>query len=558
MPPADSQHPGIFICYRREDTGGHAGRLSDHLIAHFGDEQIFMDLDQIEPGEDFVQVIEEAVGACDILLALIGRNWLASHDETGRRLDNPNDFVRLELGAALARGVSVIPVLVQGAQMPRPPDLSEDIRPLTRRQAFELSDRRWRHDVDQLVERLERVLARRQEARSRAEQEEEERWREAEARRQAEEYERLRQATAEAEWRQLEVEEAERLKWEAEEAERVRREAEGLERLRVVVGTSVTVGKTPPAAVAKGAFIFAKAVARALWGRVTRLDDAILWLLLVIILTPIALSVWAVWYPPTADEQTTPNANNVQGGNGGTGGNTEQKADRPQPPPGMVYVPGGKFQMGSDAGDDYERPAHTVNVTPFFIDQYEVTNEEYAKFTRETGSRRPPTWKAGGYTREQARRPVTGVTWGDAVAYAKWAGKRLPFEEEWEFAARGTDGRRYPWGNEWRTGAANADGASEGSVDVGSYPEGKSPFGAFDMVGNVWEWTASVLTAYRIGPPLPNKPPGVLRVIRGGSYVEDRNEATTTYRRGYPISGVDYDKTGFRCAKDIPDSSGQN
>src|SRR6266849_6093060 len=99
QPPA-RQFSGIFVCYRREDASGHAGRLFDRLNAHFGDEQIFMDIDHIEPGENFVQLIRKNVGSCEILLALIGQSWLTSQDEGGRRLDSPKDFVRLEIASA--------------------------------------------------------------------------------------------------------------------------------------------------------------------------------------------------------------------------------------------------------------------------------------------------------------------------------------------------------------------------------------------------------------------------------------------------------------------------
>src|SRR6266404_449632 len=157
-------------------------------------------------------------------------------------------------------------------------------------------------------------------------------------------------------------------------------------------------------------------------------------------------------------------------------------------PAGMVYVPGGEFMMGRDDGDEYERPAHRVTVKPTFIDQYEVTNEDYAKFVQST-SRRAPNW-ALITTLSEAHKPVTGVTWDDATAYATWAGKRLPTEEEWEFAARSTDGRRYPWGNDWQRGNANADDASKTLADVGSF-KGTSPYGVMDMVGNAWEWTST-------------------------------------------------------------------
>ena len=206
--------------------------------------------------------------------------------------------------------------------------------------------------------------------------------------------------------------------------------------------------------------------------------------------------------------------------------------------------------MGRDDGDEYERPEHLASVKPFFIDIYEVTWEEYQKFIQSTGRAAPPDWVNGNYPLGAARKPVTGVAWEDAASYAEWAGKRLPTEEEWEFAARGTDGRRYPWGNEWRDGLANANGARQGIASVGSY-EGKTPFGAFDMVGNVWEWTASAIRPYPGGRLPLNLQKVDLKVIRGGSYESNKNQATSTYRRGWAARGeVTYDQTGFRCVKD--------
>ncbi|HUQ33325.1 MAG TPA: bifunctional serine/threonine-protein kinase/formylglycine-generating enzyme family protein [Pyrinomonadaceae bacterium] len=237
-----------------------------------------------------------------------------------------------------------------------------------------------------------------------------------------------------------------------------------------------------------------------------------------------------------------------------TGQQSNQTGSEPAAPAGMVYVPAGEFTLGRDAGDEYERPARKMWVKPFFMDQYEVTNEDYAKFVKETGHRAPSSWSNSAYPAGWARKPVTGVTWDDAVDYAKWAGKRLPTEEEWEFAARGSDNRLYPWGNDWRQGLANADEANKSLTDAGA-SKGASPFGAYDMVGNAWEWTATRLAAYP-GGQLPAQLPGDLRVIRGGSYVESKNEATTTYRRGYPARGnYDYGNTGFRCAKDVAGSS---
>ena len=223
-----------------------------------------------------------------------------------------------------------------------------------------------------------------------------------------------------------------------------------------------------------------------------------------------------------------------------------------QPIAGMAYVTGGEFIMGRNGGTEYERPQHQVTVSPFFIDLFEVTCEEYKRFISETGYRAPVGWSNGNYPPAWARRAVTGIDWDDANAYARWAGKRLPTEQEWEFAARGTDGRLYPWGNEWKTLAANADSSSHKHItEIGEHSAGPSPFGAQDMVGNVWEWTASDLAAYP-GGALPAQAQGELKVIRGGSWRENRRQATATTRRGMPPRGVVSPDVGFRCVKDVP------
>jgi serine/threonine-protein kinase len=223
----------------------------------------------------------------------------------------------------------------------------------------------------------------------------------------------------------------------------------------------------------------------------------------------------------------------------------------PAAPAGMAYVPGGEFIMGRDNGTQYERPQHQAAVSPFFIDLYEVTCEEYKKFIDETGYRAPVGWSKGNYPPAWARRAVSGIDWDDANAYARWAGKRLPTEQEWEFAARGTDLRLYPWGNQWKGMAANADSSSHGHVaEIGEHPAGPSPFGAQDMVGNVWEWTASDLAPYP-GGTLPGQARGDVKVVRGGSWRENRSQATVTTRMGMAPRGVVSPDVGFRCVRDV-------
>ena len=260
------------------------------------------------------------------------------------------------------------------------------------------------------------------------------------------------------------------------------------------------------------------------------------------------LLVWSL--SDTGNKNTTNATNEARKGQ-----QSRQATNGPTAPAGMVYIPGGTFMMGRNDGDLYERPAHSVTVKPFFIDTYEVTLEDYAKFVKATGHANPPELQSSPNfeptLQTDWRKPVTGVTWDDAQAYASWAQKRLPTEEEWEFAARGSDGRLYPWGSKWQQGSANANRAQREKSEVGSY-KGASPFGAFDMVGNVWEWTATDLRAYPGGSLPTDLPAGELKVIRGGSYESTKDFATTTYRTGWPVRGAKtYDQTGFRCVTDV-------
>lgn len=151
---------GIFISYRRSDSAGYAGRLYDRLAQHFGPERVFMDVEGIEPGTDFVVAIERAVGSCRVLIVLIGDEWLTITDAQGkRRLDDPHDFIRLETGAALTRDIRVVPVLLDGAVMPDADALPDDLKALVRRHAVELTHKQWDATSGELIHTLEKILA---------------------------------------------------------------------------------------------------------------------------------------------------------------------------------------------------------------------------------------------------------------------------------------------------------------------------------------------------------------------------------------------------------------
>ncbi|KRC11546.1 hypothetical protein ASE11_19255 [Hydrogenophaga sp. Root209] len=153
---------GIFISYRRDDSAGYAGRLYDRLSAHLGAERVFMDVEGIELGTDFVTAIEQAVGSCKVLIVVIGDEWLSTTDAAGRRrLDDPHDFVRLETRVALEREIRVVPVLVGGALMPRADELPEELKPLARRQAIEISHKQWEASTRELIRALNIMLGQR-------------------------------------------------------------------------------------------------------------------------------------------------------------------------------------------------------------------------------------------------------------------------------------------------------------------------------------------------------------------------------------------------------------
>jgi hypothetical protein len=154
-----SHSESVFINYRRDESAGYAGRIADSFEEYFGEGKVFRDIDSLEPGLDFSEAIERTLESSEVLVAVIGKNWLTATDAAGqRRLENPDDFVRVEIATALKRNMRVIPVLVQGASMPGTDELPEDLAPLTRRNAFELHDTSWRDDIRRLITVIERAI----------------------------------------------------------------------------------------------------------------------------------------------------------------------------------------------------------------------------------------------------------------------------------------------------------------------------------------------------------------------------------------------------------------
>jgi formylglycine-generating enzyme required for sulfatase activity len=236
----------------------------------------------------------------------------------------------------------------------------------------------------------------------------------------------------------------------------------------------------------------------------------------------------------------------------------------------MAYIPAGEFTMGSEAYDD-EKPIHTVTLDAFWIDQYEVTNARYAECVAEgtcTAPTKNSSWTRDSYhdNPEYADYPVINVDWNQAKNYCEWRGGRLPTEAEWEKAARGTDGRTYPWGNEFDGSRVNFcdkncsprswanENYDDGYADtspVGSYPAGASPYGVYDLAGNVWEWTQSEYRdyPYNADDGRESLSGTNVRVLRGGAWYLDANDARSPNRAYYSNPTNGSDSAGVRCAR---------
>ena len=233
----------------------------------------------------------------------------------------------------------------------------------------------------------------------------------------------------------------------------------------------------------------------------------------------------------------------------------------------MVLVSAGEFTMGSDAGEDESKPAHKVTLPAYYIDKTEVTNAEYKKFCDATGKSYPmnPHFEADYFTR-RPNAPVVGVSFADAKAYAAWAGKRLPTEEEWEKAASWDEAtqtkREYPWGNDFQK--SNVAFGMSSISDVGKFAGGASPFGAMDMAGNVLEWVDAYFQPYPNSTSKNAEFGEKNRVVRGGHFGSKTDDSLKTTKRIYVppniASGEDGEKLiaaiiGFRCAVSADDSA---
>jgi formylglycine-generating enzyme required for sulfatase activity len=231
----------------------------------------------------------------------------------------------------------------------------------------------------------------------------------------------------------------------------------------------------------------------------------------------------------------------------------QKSAERDGAP--LVLIPAGPFFMGSETGQNDERPVHRIDLDAFYIDKYEVTVSRYARFLHAQRPERPFLWNQA-IQGLQGQKPVIGVDWYDAKEYCEWVARRLPTEAEWEKAARGDDQRTYPWGNDSPTSGHASAGRRKWmgyeTLDVvGSHARGSSPYGVADLAGNVWEWIADKYDeAYYTATPERNPQGprvGPLRVLRGGAWNSDAAIIRSANRAAY-IPSARRNDIGFRCA----------
>lgn len=504
----------IFISYRRVDSEGYAGRIYDRLSERFGSSRVFLDVTDIGVGEDFANAIEQAISSCQVVLVLIGPRWANIKDEMGhKRLDDPHDFVRMEVLSALELGIQVVPVLVFGAEMPKAEDLPSELEPLTRRNAFDVRHRHFETDVNILIDELAVHLE------------------DSDGIRGVNRIWRSRQIPIWGWFLALVVLIA--IGYGTYSWFRQREETRSFELAAFQTETAVVLTDQyePPTDTTEPPTFTPTASITPVPPTFTQ--------------TPSITPTPTITSTPTK----TPYPTEVLDALGVT----------------MVLVPEGSFIMGTDGHDPWDivaQPARDVTLPAYYIDKYEVSNDQYARCV-EAGQCNSPTilgskQRSSYFNNPQyADFPVIYVSWNNASQYCTWRGGRLPSEPEWEKAARGDDSRPYPWGevtpdclfaNFWPTGACEGD-----TVSVKSNPAGVSPYGAFNMSGNVAEWVHAWFSAYPGGNPSASKDYGQSnRVIRGGTYFDSTNNIRTTVRKGLGLEAVQ-SYVGFRCVVDLVD-----
>jgi len=638
----------VFISYRRTDSSQIVGRIDDRLEAAFGRKNVFRDLDSIHGGANFVGKINEAINQTDVALIVIGLHWIDATDDKGnRRLDNPRDFVRLEVEAALNRdSCRTIPILVSGAHMPNDTMFPDSLKPLALRNAMSVrDDPDFRRDMERVLEEiktpsgisLQPIAARVGNI--------------------------LNSPLIIAVITGLFVLVAAFLaSWLPPYLQAQQQNGTATAQALVLPGSATPIGvsvalivsptssATPsmtriPASATNKPMSVILVTAPAPDTPVSAEDsastldaqDAQTAVAAQTLTATLFTHTPTATRTPTIDTSSTVNAIRTQRVIGTHAAQLTLIAARwtrtptpsftptytatptitptltpipptttnvpptptpilptptATPPPAgtvrtdaagiaQVFVPNGCFMMGSDPAKDSqarpdEQPQHKVCLThDYWIDQYDVTNAAFDAFVKAGGYSTDAFWSSDGLAWKQSNKisgpdttctqyssepqqPRVCVSWYEAEAYAKWRTQtakdgtnyQLPTEAEWEYAARGPQSFIYPWGDGWDSSKANVENTIGKTSLVNQYPAGKSWVGAYDMAGNVWQWTADWYDAKYNSTPQSDPPgasSGQYRVLRGGSWRSPQNYARSAYRFSLDPAGR-FNSRGFRVA----------
>jgi len=500
----------LFVSYRRDDTASFAGRLYDRLVDHYDKSSVFIDVDSCPIGVNFHDYLDESVKQCEVMLVLMGDDWLEAMDDQGnRRLDSESDFVRIEIELALKRGITIVPVRVGSTLMPKESDLPESIKEFPKWNGQTVDDGKFFHDnVNALISGLDSLFQRVKEKEAKQREVEEE-----QARQKA-------QRRADAIDTQNALDEEHQAKEQKLKRGAVNNQNEAMK------DDEVSYAEKSSTQVNQNAIPSAKGKAEH-YGNSGTTRNVMLSALILLV----AAVVWIGW----------------------------MLYSKP-PVPYMVAIPAGSFEMGDLSGDgrDNEKPVHTVNISkPFAMSVTEVTFAQYDAYVDSTEAQRPADegWGRG-------NQPVINVSWNDAQGYIEWLNKqtegnyRLPSEAEWEYAARAGTTTKYSWGDEIGVNNANCVGCGSQwdfseAAPVGSFAA--NPFGLYDMHGNVCEMVQDIhIDNYSEAPDDGTAvvTGGDLRSQRGGCWA-----SLAWFVRGSARNSLNPDirlnTFGFRLAQDI-------
>ncbi len=497
----------IFISYRREDSAAWAGRLYDQLAAHFGPDNIFMDVDDIDPGLDFVETIENTISQTNFLIVIIGPAWLKITDDEGnRRLEHPEDFVRIEISTALKRNIRVIPALIGRAKMPPSNDLPDDLKLLVRRNAININHTSFKSDAKRLIRVLERAITQ-TDAGSTAEE------KESDAisgdRTHTSEDQTARKSTP-----KTPVKKKKRVAQPNEPG--MKRSMQGIAVAAIVVTVLSVVG-----------ILFFSSQK---FKQGSSIADK-----------PQSILPGNVQQVVSENRESNIEVLSKQSEQSKQGDTMTEKTTGIQ----LVFIPGGCFLMGSLNEQPDKQPVHEICLDNYWIGKTEVTQRQWLNIM---DGRNPARFQKGDDY------PVESVSWYDVEEFIsklnKKSGKqfRMPTEAEWEYGCRAKGKGSY-------CGGDNIDDLAwyYTNSDKTTHPVSKkraNDFGLFDMSGNVWEWCRDWYgdDYYRNSPRNNPQGPssGSVRVIRGGSWINgNARYLYSTFRNSSTPDSRDY-YLGFR------------